>query len=94
MEWTSILAIYFLVWIATAFVMLPFGVRTAEEEGTQGVPGQAESAPVNFRPGRLALRATVLAAVLTGIYVVNYRQGWITADDLDFMPEPPADLQR
>jgi predicted secreted protein len=94
MEWTSILAIYFLIWIATAFVMLPFGVRTAEEEGKERVPGQAESAPVNFRPGRLALRATVLAAVLTGIYVVNYQQGWIEAEDLDFMPEPPAHLQR
>lgn len=94
MEWTSILAIYFLVWIATAFVMLPFGVRTAEEEGAKSVPGQAESAPVNFRPGRLALRATFLAALLTGIYVLNYEQGWITAEDIDFMPEPPADLQR
>jgi predicted secreted protein len=93
-QWTSILAIYFLVWIATAFVMLPFGVRTADEEGVAKVPGQAESAPVNFRPGRLALRATVLAAVLTGIYVLNYEQGWITASDLDLMPEPPAELQR
>ncbi|MEE4337959.1 DUF1467 family protein [Erythrobacter sp.] len=94
MEWTSIFAIYFLVWIATAFVMLPFGVRTAEEEGAERVPGQAESAPVNFRPRRLALRATALAAVLTGIYVLNYEQGWITAEDIDLMPEPPADLQR
>ncbi|MEQ8412612.1 MAG: DUF1467 family protein [Erythrobacter sp.] len=94
MAWTSILAIYFLVWIATAFVMLPFGVRTAEDEGAEKVPGQAESAPVNFRPGRLALRATVLAAVLTGIYVLNYEQGWITAEDIDMMPEPPAELQR
>ncbi|NBC88294.1 MAG: DUF1467 family protein [Alphaproteobacteria bacterium] len=94
MEWTSVLAIYFLVWIATAFVMLPFGVRTAEDEGVEKVPGQAESAPVNFRPGPLILRATVVAAVLTGIYVINYEQGWITAQDIDFMPEPPAELQR
>lgn len=94
MEWTSVLAIYFLVWIATAFVMLPFGVRTAEDEGVEKVPGQAESAPVNFRPGPLILRATVVAAVLTGIYVLNYEQGWITAQDIDFMPEPPAELQR
>jgi len=94
MEWTSVLAIYFLVWIATAFVMLPFGVRTAEDEGVEKVPGQAESAPVNFRPGPLILRATVVAAVFTGIYVLNYEQGWITAQDIDFMPEPPAELQR
>ena len=53
----SILAIYILVWIFVAFVLLPFGVRTDEEMGVDLVPGQAESAPANFRPGRLALRA-------------------------------------
>ena len=58
MQVTSILAIYFLFWVMSAFVMLPFGVRTADEAGVEKVPGQADSAPVNFRPGRLALRAT------------------------------------
>ncbi|OZA92593.1 MAG: hypothetical protein B7X57_07755, partial [Erythrobacter sp. 34-65-8] len=27
MGWTSILAIYFLVWVMCAFLMLPFGVQ-------------------------------------------------------------------
>ncbi len=92
MQWTSILAIYFLIWVMTAFVMLPFGVRTAEETGTKKVPGQAESAPVNFRPGRLVIRATAIAAVLTTAFVLNYEYGWITASDLDILPEPEPKL--
>lgn len=84
MQWTSIVAIYFLVWVMTAFLLLPFGVRTHDELGVEKVPGQADSAPANFRPGRLMLRATVIAAALTALYVANYECGWITADDLDF----------
>jgi len=89
MQITSILAIYFLFWVMSAFVMLPFGVRTAEETGAEKIPGQAESAPVDFRPGKLALRATIIAAVLTGLFVANYTNGWITAADIDFLPKPP-----
>ena len=88
MEWTSILAIYFLVWVMTAFVLLPFGVKTAEEAGVQKVPGQADSAPANFRPGPLIIRATVISAVATALYVLNYEFGWITAQDLDILPQP------
>lgn len=83
MNWTSIIAIYFLVWVMCAFMMLPFGVKTADEAGVAKVPGQAESAPVNFRPGRVALRATILAAVLTGLYVANYGFGWVGIEALD-----------
>lgn len=90
MQITSVAAIYFLFWVMSAFIMLPFGVRTAEEAGVEKVPGQADSAPVNFRPGRLALRATVIAALLTALFVANYLNGWITAADVDFLPKPPG----
>lgn len=83
MQWTSILAIYFLFWVMTAFVLLPFGVRTHEETGEARIPGQADSAPANFRPGRLVLRATVIAAVLTTLYVLNYTQGWVGVSAID-----------
>jgi predicted secreted protein len=90
MQITSIAAIYFLFWVMSAFMMLPFGVRTADEAGEARVPGQAESAPVNFRPGRLALRATVIATVLTGLFVANFNYGWVTVADIDILPKPPA----
>lgn len=96
MEWTSVLAIYALFWVMSAFILLPFGVRTHEELGIERVPGQADSAPANFKPGRHILRATALAAVLTTLYVLNYVYGWITVDQLDFFspPDDPAFEQR
>ena len=83
MGWTSIVAIYLLVWVMSAFVLLPFGVKTHDEVGIEKVPGQADSAPANFQPKRIVLRATVLAAVLTGLYVANFEYGWIGVDALD-----------
>ena len=89
MQWTSIVAIYFLFWVLSAFLMLPFGVRTHDEAGIEKVPGQADSAPANFRPGRVVLRATVLAAVLCALFVANYLNGWITAEDIYIFGAPP-----
>ena len=83
MQWTSILAIYGLMWVMCAFLILPFGVRTHDEMGEEKTAGQADSAPANFRPGRVALRATVLAAVLTAGFALNYSQGWIGLEDID-----------
>ena len=91
MNWTSILAIYALIWVMSAFILLPFGVRTHEEAGVERVPGQADSAPANFRPGRIVTRATVLAAALTALFVANYVYGWILPQDIDFTT-PPADI--
>ena len=82
MQWTSILAIYFLFFVFSAFVLLPFGVRTHDEAGVEKIPGQADSAPVEFRAGRLLLRAAILALVVTALYVANYINGWITVEDL------------
>ncbi|MFA7595911.1 MAG: DUF1467 family protein [Novosphingobium sp.] len=94
MKWTSILAIYCLFWVMSAFLLLPFGVRTHDEAGIEKVPGQADSAPANFRPGRICFVATILAAVLCGLYYANYVNGWVGVDDLNFFGSPPdIDLQ-
>ena len=90
MKWTSILAIYCLFWVMSAFLILPFGVRTADEMGVEKVPGQAESAPANFQPKKVMIKTTILAALLFGLYYVNYTQGWISVDDLDFFSAPDA----
>ena len=84
MKWTSVLAIYFLIWVFTAFLTLSVGVKTHEEVGAEPVPGQADSAPHRFDLPRHLLRAAIVAAVLTALYVANYVFGWISVDDLDF----------
>ena len=85
MKPASIIAIYVLFWTLSLFLVLPFGVRTPEEEGSKAGAGHAESAPHRFNFGKVALRATILAAVLTGLYVANYIFGWITVEQLDWL---------
>lgn len=82
MNWYAAFAIYFLMWVISAFIMLPFGIRTPDETGEVLLKGQADSAPSNFRPGRVALRATILSALLLGLYYANYVEGWLTIDML------------
>jgi predicted secreted protein len=89
MQWTSIIAIYALFWVMSAFIVLPFGVKTHDEAGLDKVLGQADSAPANFQPRRIALRATVLALVLFGLFYANYVNDWLGPDDIDFFGEPP-----
>ena len=84
MALSSIIAIYFLFFAFSAFLVLPFGIRTDEELGNPKVPGQADSAPHRFELKRHLLKAAVLGAVLFAIYYANWSYGWITPDDLDF----------
>ena len=84
MKFTSILAIYFLFFAFSAFLLLPFGVRTTEEVGGERVPGQAESAPHRFELKRHLLRAAIVGAIMFALYYANWTYGWITPDDLDF----------
>jgi predicted secreted protein len=83
MKFTSIIAIYFLFFAGTAFVLLPFGVRTTEEVGGETVPGQAESAPHEFDLKRHLTKAALVAAILFGLYYANWTFGWITPADFD-----------
>jgi predicted secreted protein len=83
MKWTSAVAIYFLFWSLSVFLVLPFGVRTSDEAGGERVRGQAESAPHEFRPGRIAMRVTVVATVLFLMFQLNYVYGWITPQVID-----------
>jgi predicted secreted protein len=91
MQWTSMVAIYGLFWVLSAFLVMPFGLRTPSEvEGYKVEKGHADSAPVNFRPRMIAGRATVLAVVLFGLYYANYAEQWITVGDLNFFGRPPV----
>ena len=81
---SSIIAIYVLFFAASAFVLLPVGVRTDEEAGTPKVPGQADSAPHRFNLPQHLVKAAILGLVLFAIYYANWSYGWITPEMLDF----------
>ena len=94
MRVTSIIAIYCLFWVLSAMLVLPIGNRTHSDEEAEGkdsgmVPGQAASAPLNFRPRLIVKRATALSVVLFGLFYLNYVNGWITADDLNYAKAAP-----
>ena len=65
MSLVSLLAIYFVVWWIVLFAVLPWGMRTQEEEG-EIVLGTTHSAPVRPMLLRKALATSVVAALLVG----------------------------
>jgi predicted secreted protein len=84
MKLQSILAIYVLFWTLSLFLVLPFGVRTPEEEGVETPAGHAQSAPHRFSFGTVAFRATILSAAAFVLFYANYLFGWLTIDMLDW----------
>ena len=88
------LAIYVLFWAFSVFLVLPFGVRTTREAGGETIPGQAESAPHDFRMGRIARRVTVVATILFALFLLNYSFGWITPRTFDFFHDSESAFAR
>ncbi|MDB5672605.1 MAG: hypothetical protein JWO25_3564 [Alphaproteobacteria bacterium] len=88
MKFQSVLAIYILFWTMALFVVLPFGVRTPEEEGVDCPPGHAPSAPHRFSFSKAAWRATIVSAIVFGLFYANYLYGWVTIGMLDWASPP------
>lgn len=88
MKLSSAIAIYALFFAFSAFAVLPFGVRTHEDVGAERVPGQADSAPHEFRVGKVAVRALIVSVVSFGIFYANYVNGWIDADSFGRWERP------
>ena len=76
MKWTSALAIFTLVWVFSAFFVLPFHGRRAEDEAAPLIAGQDRGAPATFRPKRVLAQMTIAAAVCFVIYYIAYVNGW------------------
>lgn len=63
MSWTLGLAVYVVIWWTMLFAILPFGIRSQQEQGAV-VPGSEPGAPHRPRIGlRLAVN-TLVAGVL------------------------------
>ncbi len=69
MTLVSGLMIYAIIWWMVLFMVLPFGVRTADEAGEELTEGQAASAPVRPRIFRKMLITTLISAVIMGAIV-------------------------
>ncbi len=78
MSTTLSIAVYFVVWWTTLFVVLPFGVRTQEEAGDV-VPGTPESAPARMRLRRVLGINTVVATIAFAFIWLTITRGWLAA---------------
>lgn len=76
----SAIAIYFLFWFMSLFLVLPFGVKNAREAGDDLVAGQEHGAPHHFDVWRAVRRTTLVSAILFGAYYANYMYGWVTPE--------------
>lgn len=90
MKLSSAIAIYALFLAMSAFLVLPFGVKTHEEAGAERIAGQADSAPHVFEARKIIVRALILSVVTFGLYYANYVNGWIGTDALRGMGERPT----
>lgn len=80
----SLIAIYFVVWWVVLFAVLPFGVRTQDEDD-HVILGTAPSAPSRPLLLRKAIATSVLAAVVVGAF-------WVAVDVYGFSLEKLATL--
>ena len=81
MSFLSIAAIYFILWWVVLFVMLPFGVRTQEEEGEVTL-GTVASAPQGPHMLRAVIRTTIVSAVIFAAFYVAVVHYGFSFDDV------------
>src|SRR3546814_1413305 len=80
MKWTSALAIYFLLWVFSAFFVLPFHGRRSEDDAVPQVRGQEPGAPARIRPLRILLQMTIVSAIVFLAFYLAYHLGWVDPD--------------
>ena len=82
MTLVSGIANYFIIWWVCLFVVLPFGVRNANETGEAVEAGNEAGAPVNPMLWRKVAATTALASVVFALVYGQVTYGWISFDDL------------
>jgi len=82
MQYLTAAALYFILWWLVLFAVLPFSVRTQEEEGDITL-GTVRSAPRGNHAGRAMLWTTLWSALLFGAIV-----GTVLWFDLSFEDIP------
>lgn len=76
MNIATILVVFGITWFVVLFTVLPWGIRTQDEEGDV-VPGTAESAPINPDIWKKFLATTIITAILVGFFWATVESGLI-----------------
>lgn len=82
-------AVYFIIWWLVLFTVLPFGVKSAHEEGAAVELGHEPAAPVRPRLVGKFAKTTVIALFVYGFYYWLVYYSGVSLDDFPFMPDLP-----
>jgi len=80
-SWFAALAVYFVIWWLCLFAVLPWGVRTQEEEGEVTL-GTEHGAPASHRMGRKLLVNSLVAAIVFALVYVAIVVFDVSLEDL------------
>ena len=86
MSLISAAAIYFIIWWLTLFAVLPWGVRTQEDD-KEVVPGSAPSAPSKPMLGKKLFATTIISSAIFVLVYLAITRGWLTLDSFSFIPK-------
>ncbi|WP_119307532.1 DUF1467 family protein [Cohaesibacter haloalkalitolerans] len=89
MSLVSGLAVYFIIWWLSLFIVLPFGVRTQAEVNDRRL-GTTASAPAKAMMLRKAVATTILASVLFGLFYWAIEVQGLGPDLLSLLPMPDS----
>lgn len=81
MNWLSIVAIYFILWWVVLFAMLPFGLKTQDDDGEVTL-GTVSSAPRGPHMLGVVIRTTLVAAVIFAAFYIAVVHYGFTFDDI------------
>jgi predicted secreted protein len=86
-SWFSAFALYFIVWWTVLFAILPFGLRTQDEDNDVTF-GTVPSAPRGPHMLKVVIRTTIVSLIICSIFYGLTKGLGYTVDDLPkFVPE-------
>ncbi len=90
MSWISFTALFFATWWIVLFVVLPFSVRTQDDDRDVTL-GTVASAPRGPHMLRAVVRTTLATAVVMGIfYGLTHGLGYSLSEIPHIIPEAPS----
>jgi predicted secreted protein len=90
MSWLSIFAIYFILWWVVLFAMLPFGLKTQEEDGEVTL-GTVPSAPKGAHMLGAVIRTTLVSGVIFAVFYVAVVYFGFSFNDIPRIDQTPRD---
>jgi predicted secreted protein len=76
------ISVYFVIWWTVLFTILPLGIKSHAEEGTEPFPGADSGAPANPNIKKKFITTTWVSAIVLVVVVAILELGLIQLPDL------------